>query len=214
MPPLLEGSNFLSNWSCSMSKWFKQAHPLQENDCQGQIDSGRRNIRNKDLSCMAFWFLNTHCDPPQTQTHQVVVGNPIVGTNAQNNKENAGIKDWAHGPPWLCNPLGLSLPQLPQIPTRPFSEQEDDNNWQQNHKQLSADAINFGQSAEKNWHEFTRVLVTPLKILLWFMPRWLGRLQQSRTCMEIQSPRGSAIASNKQLTQIFGHSDNALDWHH
>ncbi len=39
-------------------------------------------------------------------------------------------------------------------------------------------------------------------------------LQQSRTPMVIQSPRHSAILSNKQLTRIIGCSDNAMDWHH
>ncbi len=163
---------------------------------------------------MAFWFLNTHRDPPRTQTHCVVTGNLTDDTNTQNNKENAGINNRAYGPRWLSDPLGLSLLQPSQIPTHTFLEQEDDNNWWQMHKQFSPDAINFGQSVEGNWHELTRIPVTQSNILLRFISGWPGGLQQSRTRMRIQNPRQSAILSNKQLTQIFGRSDNALDRHH
>jgi hypothetical protein len=136
----------------------------------------------------------------------VVAGNPIDDTNAQNNNKIDGINDRVHGPRQLHDPRGLSLPQPSQIPTCMFLEQEDDNNWWQMHKQLSADTINFGQSAEGNWHEFTCVPVTRTNILLEFMSRWLGMLQRSRTRMAIQSPRQPR---NKQLIWILGRSDNA-----
>jgi hypothetical protein len=66
----------------------------------------------------------THRDLPRTQTHCMVTGDETDDPGMQNNKENAGINNQTHGPHWLCDPLGLPLPQPPQITARMHLEQE------------------------------------------------------------------------------------------
>jgi hypothetical protein len=80
---------------------------------------------DKNHSWMAFQLQNTHRDPPRTQTHPMVAGDPTDDPDAQYNKQNTGINNGALWPCQLHDPLFRPLPQPPQITACTRLEQED-----------------------------------------------------------------------------------------
>jgi hypothetical protein len=66
---------------------------------------------------MACQLQNTYCHSPQAQIHRMVVRNSANDKNTADDKEAAGVDDWMHGTRWLCHPLGISLPELPEVVT-------------------------------------------------------------------------------------------------